>query len=59
MKTFHNKQNLKEYTTTKPALQKIMKVLLYTEKETRVSRKMQKRITLLIKQTSKQGIAKM
>jgi hypothetical protein len=35
MKTFHNKQKLKEYTATKQALQKILKVLLLTEKKIR------------------------
>jgi hypothetical protein len=29
MKTFHNKQNLKEFITTEPALQKILKGLLH------------------------------
>jgi hypothetical protein len=33
MKTFHNKQKLKEFTTTKSALQKILKELLHTEEE--------------------------
>jgi hypothetical protein len=36
MKTFHNKQKLKEFITIKPALQKIFKGLLHTEKEIRV-----------------------
>jgi hypothetical protein len=31
MKIFHNKQKLKEFMTTKPALQKILKPLLHTE----------------------------
>jgi hypothetical protein len=31
IKTFHNKEKLKEFTTTKPALQKILKGLLHTE----------------------------
>jgi hypothetical protein len=35
MKTFHNKEKLKEFMTTKPALQKILQDLLQTE-ETRV-----------------------
>jgi hypothetical protein len=34
-KTFHNKEKLKEFVTTKPALQKIIKGLLHKE-ETRV-----------------------
>jgi hypothetical protein len=32
IKTFHNKENLKEFATTKPALQKILKRLLHVEK---------------------------
>jgi hypothetical protein len=35
IKTFH-KEKLKEFTTTKPALQKILKGLLHIEEETRV-----------------------
>jgi hypothetical protein len=35
MKTFHNKEKLKEFMTTKPLLQKILEGLLHTE-ETRV-----------------------
>jgi hypothetical protein len=35
-KTFHNKEKPKEFMTTKPALQKILKGLLYMEDETRV-----------------------
>jgi hypothetical protein len=31
IKIFHNKEKLKEFTTTKPALQKILKGLLHTE----------------------------
>jgi hypothetical protein len=34
IKTFHNKEKLKEFMTTKPALQKILKGLLHTEEET-------------------------
>jgi hypothetical protein len=34
-KTFHDKEKLKEFATTKPALQKILKGLLHIE-ETRV-----------------------
>jgi hypothetical protein len=30
-KTFHNKEKLKEFVTTKPALQKILKGLLHIE----------------------------
>jgi hypothetical protein len=33
MKTSHNKQKLKEFMTTIPALQKILKVILYAEEE--------------------------
>jgi hypothetical protein len=33
MKIFHNKQNLKQYITTKPPLQKILKGILHTEDE--------------------------
>jgi hypothetical protein len=36
IKTFHNKKKLKEFTTTKPPLQKILKGLLHKEEETRV-----------------------
>jgi hypothetical protein len=32
IKTFHNKEKLKEYATTKPTLQKILKGLLHIEK---------------------------
>jgi hypothetical protein len=35
-KIFHNKEKLKEFATTKPALQKILKGLLHLEEETRV-----------------------
>jgi hypothetical protein len=31
IKTFQNKQKLKEFMTTKPALQKILKIILYLE----------------------------
>jgi hypothetical protein len=31
MKTFHNKQKLKEYMITKPEMHKILKEFLYTE----------------------------
>jgi hypothetical protein len=34
---FHNKQKLKEFMTTKPVLQKIIKGLLQTEEETKAS----------------------
>jgi hypothetical protein len=37
IKTFHNKEKLREFATTKPALQKILKGLLYIEEETRVT----------------------
>jgi hypothetical protein len=36
IKTFHNKEKLKEFVSTKPALQKILKGLLHIEEETRV-----------------------
>jgi hypothetical protein len=36
IKTFHNKEKPKEFTTTKPALQKILLGLLNIRKETRV-----------------------
>jgi hypothetical protein len=36
MKTFQNKLKLKEFATTKPALQMILKRLLLIEEETRV-----------------------
>jgi hypothetical protein len=35
-KTFHNKEKLKEFVTTKPAPQKILKGLLHIEEVTRV-----------------------
>jgi hypothetical protein len=34
--TFHNKEELKEFATTKPALQEIFKGFLHVEEETRV-----------------------
>jgi hypothetical protein len=36
LKPSTNKEKLKEFTVTKPALQKILKRLLHTEEETRV-----------------------
>jgi hypothetical protein len=36
IKTFYNKEKLKEFVTTKPALQKILKGLLYVVEETRM-----------------------
>jgi hypothetical protein len=36
IKTFYNKEKLKEFAIAKPALQKIIKGLLHIEKETRV-----------------------
>jgi hypothetical protein len=36
IKAFHNKAKPKEFMTTKPALQKILKRLFYAEEETRV-----------------------
>jgi hypothetical protein len=35
IKTFYNKEKLKEFATSKPALQKILKGLVNIEKETR------------------------
>jgi hypothetical protein len=35
VKTFHKEQNLKEFMTTKLALQKILKGILHREKEDR------------------------
>jgi hypothetical protein len=32
---FHNKQKLKQYMTTKPALQKILQLILHTEDESK------------------------
>jgi hypothetical protein len=32
-KTFHDKQKLKEFMATKPAVQKILKGILHTEEE--------------------------
>jgi hypothetical protein len=37
IKIFHNKEKLKEFVTTKPALQKILKGRLHIEEETRVT----------------------
>jgi hypothetical protein len=37
MKTFHNKQSLKEFITTKSVLQKILNRIPHTEEEIRVS----------------------
>jgi hypothetical protein len=34
IKVFHNKEKLKQYMTTKPALQKILQGILHTESET-------------------------
>jgi hypothetical protein len=34
-KTFHNKQILKQYMTTKPSLQKILQGILHTEDESK------------------------
>jgi hypothetical protein len=39
MKTFHNKQKLKELMTTKPEPQKILEGLWHTEKEIRIRQK--------------------
>jgi hypothetical protein len=36
IKTFHNKKKLKEFATTKPALQMVLKGLFHIEEETRV-----------------------
>jgi hypothetical protein len=33
IKTFHNKQKLQEFIITKPALQKILKGIIYIEEE--------------------------
>jgi hypothetical protein len=33
VKTFHDKQKLKQFMTTKPALQRILKGILHTEEE--------------------------
>jgi hypothetical protein len=40
MKTFHNKEKLKEFMTTKPPLQKLFKGLLHTEEEIRMRQEM-------------------
>jgi hypothetical protein len=52
-KTSHNKEKLKEFETTKPALQKTLKCLLHTEEEIRVRQEVSERITLLSKNTNK------
>jgi hypothetical protein len=36
IKTFHNKTKLKEFVSTKPELQRLLKGLLHIEEETRV-----------------------
>jgi hypothetical protein len=36
MKNFHNKEKLKKFVTTEPALQKILKRHLYEEEETKM-----------------------
>jgi hypothetical protein len=36
IKTFHNKEKLKDFTTNKTALQKILKGLLHLEEETKM-----------------------
>jgi hypothetical protein len=41
IKTFYDKQNPKEFKTTKPALQMILKRVLYIEEEDYATRKMQ------------------
>jgi hypothetical protein len=41
-KTFHEKENLKEFATTKTELQKILKGLLHIEEETRVRPRLMK-----------------
>jgi hypothetical protein len=51
MKTFHNKEKLKEFVTIKPALQKIFKGFLHKEEETRVRQEDLKGKTLLSRQT--------
>jgi hypothetical protein len=39
IKVFHDKQELKQYVTTKPPLQKILQGILYTESETQHNHK--------------------
>jgi hypothetical protein len=39
IKTFHDKQKLKHYRNTKPALQKILKEILHTKDENKHSTK--------------------
>jgi hypothetical protein len=59
IKIFHNKEKLKEFATTKPALQRILKGLLHREEETRVRQVgSRKNKPFLSKQNSKQGIDK-
>jgi Holliday junction resolvase RusA-like endonuclease len=41
IKTFHNKEKLKEFVTTKPELQKILKGLLHLKKKLEFDRKTQ------------------
>jgi hypothetical protein len=40
IKVFHDKQNLKQYITTKPPLQKILQRILHTERETQHNHEM-------------------
>jgi hypothetical protein len=58
IKTFHNKENLKKFMTTKPALQKILKGLLHIKEETREKQEDSRKNKLFTKHTSKQGIGK-
>jgi hypothetical protein len=39
IKTFHEKQKLKQYMITKPAFQRTLKVMLYTEDDNKHSHK--------------------
>jgi hypothetical protein len=46
IKVFYDKQKLKQYMTTKPPLQKILKVILHTEDETKHNHERTENITL-------------
>jgi hypothetical protein len=58
-KTFHHKEKLKEFVTTKPALEKILKGLLHIEEETK-ARQIDSRNNkpFFSKQINKKGIDK-
>jgi hypothetical protein len=58
IKTFHNKEKLKGFATTKPRLHKILKRLLHTEEEIRMRQGDSRKDKPFSKQNSKQEIGK-